>query len=212
MSIRDISISLSAFLMATGLFLTEARANSTPEKSEGSHEAAPAEKSEGESGKTEEKSSLSPWMPIENKIIELEGKIKSKRENITSLIQHKNSLPPNSPELKGLIKEIVKQHKEFREMTEELEKKLTILKYRYPERNSKRKQVYQRVEVKSVEDMEEVLGVDGKLNRNMKRMRSHFKPEEKQAAAPESAKQQEAVAPVNKEPSIEEAGSILIKK
>jgi hypothetical protein len=174
------------------------------EAKEGGHEGG---------GKEEGKSSQSPWLEIENKITELNSKIKSKEANILHLIEEKNHLPNNSPELKHVVKEIVTEHKEMRSLAEEYEKQVTLLKYRFPERNAKTNRSYDRIEIKSVEEMEHAMGIDGKLNRNLKRMRSQFKSEEKDGAvAAEPAPSKPASKKPKSEPSIEEADAIIIHK
>lgn len=174
------------------------------EGKEGGHEGG---------GKEEGKSSLSPWLEIENKITELNSKIKSKEANILLLIEEKNHLPNNSPELKHIVKEIVKEHKEMRGLAEEYEKQITLLKYRFPERNAKANRSYDRIEVRSVEEMEHAVGIDGKLNRNLKRMRSQFKSEDKSSpVAVEASPSKSASKKPKSEPNIEEAGAIVIHK
>ena len=116
----------------------------------------------------------------------------------------------NSPHLKQTVKDIVREHKELRKLVEDYDKNLRLLKYRFPERNAKHLRSYDRFEVKSIDDMEKALGIDGKLSRNMKKVRSLYNPEEKPAV-----REPASVAPVKapkKEPSIEEAHSIILQK
>jgi hypothetical protein len=172
---------------------------------------------EGHGGKEEPKSTLAPWVPIENKIQELHSKIKSKESNISKLIEEKNHMENNSPHLKSTVKEIVKEHKEMERLIDEYQKNVSLLKYRFPERNAKSGRTYERFEVQSIEEMEKAVGIDGKLNRNLKRMRSQYKSEEKSAdprkpasvVAEPTSHQPKAD---KKEKSIEDAGSIILQK
>lgn len=198
-------------LITTSTSVQAALANEHAEPEAKAEEHGNAE-GEGHGGGSKEESKA-PWVEIETKITELNAKIKSKQESILKLIEEKNHLPNNSPQLTATVKEIVKEHKELTGLVEEYEKKLTLLKYRFPERNAKARKPYERIEVKSIDEMEQSLGIDGKLNRNLRRMRSQFKSKEKIVVAPEEkTKEAPPSPPAKSAPSIEEADSIIIQK
>lgn len=115
-----------------------------------------------------------PWLAIEAKIQELAAKIESKKESINKMLEEKEKLKDNSPELKDKIKDIISEHKALEKMADDYSSQINLLKYRYPERHAKRDRKYDRIDIKSVEDMEQALGIDGKLNRNMVRMRTTY--------------------------------------
>ena len=178
---------------------------------EEAHEAAkPSETKEGE-GKGAIKSNLPGWVELENKIQETQSKMRSKQANINSLIVEKNRLADNTSELKNVVKDIVKEHAELRKLGEEYDKNVNLLKYRFPERNAKSNRTYDRIEVKSIDEMEQSLGVDGKLNRNLKQMRTHY-----HLRPPVEPKEQSKSKPSKKtpsaDPSIEDSGSVLLQK
>lgn len=212
---------VALFLISNSALSPRAFANEHGEEKKeehgGGHEEA---KGHGESAEHAEggehgeaKTTLAPWVEIENKITELDAKIKAKNSNIQHLIEEKNHIDNNSPALQSTVKEIVKEHREMRELVEEYDKNVAMLKYRFPERNAKAGRTYDRIEVKSVEDMEKAVGVDGKLNRNLRKMRSQFKSEEKSTVAHEEHKPAPASKKVEpKEPSIEEAHAIILQK
>jgi hypothetical protein len=154
-----------------------------------------------------------PWLDTELRVQDLYARIKSKKATIGKMLEEKNQLKNESTELKALISAIVKEHKDLRQMTEEYRKNLSILQYRFPERNAKVDRKYDRIEIKSIEEMELAVGIDGKLNRNLSRMRSQFKIESKAETTKENEKifEDKKPAPTNGE-SIEEAGSIIINK
>jgi hypothetical protein len=176
-------------------------------------ETAAETKEEKKVDKSENKASLAPWVEVENKVTELNSKIKSKQRNILQLIEDKNKMPGSSPELKKLVKELVKEHKELQGLVEEYHQKVGLLKYRFPERNARTERIYKRVEIKSLDEMEQTLGVDGKLNRNLKRMRSQFQ-EKGGAEMADLLPVSREPASVQKgtEPSIEEADPIIMQK
>jgi hypothetical protein len=168
------------------------------------------EKAEG-GGHAEPKTTMAPWLEVENKIQEYYSKIKSKESIVKELLEEKDHLPNNSPQLQHVVKQVVVEHKEMRRLIEEYQKQVSILKYRFPERNAKNARSYERFEVKSIDEMEAAIGIDGKLTRNMKKLRRQYKPEEVQVESRQPATATQVKAP-KKEPSIEEAGSIILQK
>ncbi|MEZ0392251.1 MAG: hypothetical protein ACAH59_08555 [Pseudobdellovibrionaceae bacterium] len=209
-------------ILSLSLFSATSWANAEAAPAEDSH-AAPAGEGEGEKkeaggGQAEAKAPALPgWLSIENKIQELYSKINSKKSNITKLLEDKNKLSNNTAELKNTVKEIVKEHKELRALAEDYQKNIAILRYRFPERNADKDRKYQRVEIKSIDEMEQAMSVDGKLNRNLKRMRSQYKMEEKEktaALATEKPAHDKSRTPSSepKGKSIEEAETIILQK
>lgn len=178
------------------------------------HEA-PAEEGHGEAkaeaAPAAHPVNLTPWVEVEAKIQELSAKVKTKQANLIKLFEEKNHLANNSPELKVKVQEIVKEHAEMRSLAAEYDKQLNLLKYRFPERNAKAARKYDRFEIKSVDDMEQAMGVDGKLTRNLRKVRSQYRTQKRDMAS-------EAVGEVTpttlkkQEGSIEDSGSIIMHK
>jgi hypothetical protein len=108
-------------------------------------------------------------------------------------------LSENSPRLKPLADELVQAHKELMKLNEQFEQQRNILKYRYPERAAQGRMT-DKVEVKSLREMETELTLDQRLERNVKKMRSQYgtksnRPKESQTEKP-----------------IEESGSVILSK
>lgn len=183
----------------------------------GGHEAPAKEEGGGGEGKAQgggekkEESTLAPWVEVENRIQTLQSKIQIKEENIKHLLEEKEHLAPNSPKLKGVLKELVSNHKELRQFAEEYDKQVTILKYRFPERNSNKERKYERIEVGPIEDLEKSLGIEGKMDKSLKKMRSQYPGKANETEAPVVAKpiQKKEKA---KDQSIEEAPSVILNK
>jgi chromosome segregation ATPase len=116
----------------------------------------------------------SAWVDIENRIAELSAKIKTKSGNLQGLIKQKQALDEDAPLVKELLKSIVKEHQELEATIEEYEKQKSVLKYRFPERGSQTDRRYKKVEATSLQELERVVGIDGKLNRNLGTMKSHY--------------------------------------
>lgn len=160
----------------------------------------------------EVKTSLPDWVPVETKIQELHSKIKSKEATVLKLIEDKNQLPNKSPKLKAIVDEIVKEHKELQNLIVDYKKNLNILKYRFPERNAKAERKYDRIEEKSLDEMELAIGIDGKLNRNLKKMRTQFQSETHKKATQQTATIEAPVKKNKKEKSIDEADAVILQK
>lgn len=167
-------------------------------------------KAEGKEGVSE--SDSMPWLAIEAKIQELAAKIESKKESINKMLEEKEKLKDNSPELKDKIKEIISEHKALEKMADDYSSQINLLKYRYPERHAKRDRKYDRVDVKSVEDMEQALGVDGRLNRNMSRMRTAYDIQPPTKEKIKSTPQEKASPKNKKGETIEEQLPIIMQK
>lgn len=154
---------------------------------------------------------LTPWVEVEAKIQELSAKVKTKQSNLSKLFEEKNKLANNSPELKAKVQEILKEHAEMRSLAADYDKQLNLLKYRFPERNAKAARKYDRFEIKSVDDMEQAMGVDGKLTRNLRKVRSQYRTQKRETAS----ETHEEVTPTTlkkQEQSIEDSGSIILNK
>jgi septal ring factor EnvC (AmiA/AmiB activator) len=117
---------------------------------------------------------LPAWVEIENKIAELSAKIKSKTGNLQGLIKQKQSLDNDAPQMKELLNSIVKEHNELEATILEYEKQKNVLRYRFPERGSQAERRYKKVESTSLQELERVVGIDGKLNRNLDTMKTHY--------------------------------------
>jgi len=196
-----LKVFLIIFAFSSSVFAND----SAPAKEETA--TAPEGQSSGEEkGK---KNDLPPWTEIQNKISQIEAKMQQKRENLDKLISEKQKVQPNSPRVKEIIDLMISEHKELQSLAKEHEKTITILKFRFPERGAKADRKYEPTEIKTLEEMEQELGVDGRLTRNMKKLRSQY--------GVKSDKKQKTVVPssdVEKktEKSIEESGTIIIRK
>lgn len=178
------------------------------------HEAPVAEEKEAPTAEasTEIVTPVSPWLVAENKVQELSARIKSKRGQIEDLLVAKQQAKDDSAEVKTIVDTLLKEHKELSQLVEEYEKNLNLLKYRFPERSAKNKREYKKIELQTLDDIENDMGVDGKLSRNLQRMRTHYgttNPAKKRVPASVNAKKGSQKIP---EGSIENPAPIVIKK
>ncbi len=161
-------------------------------------------KAEGKSG---DDKGLPEWVMIEAQIATLESKIGAKEESIKKIIEEKKKISDDSPKAKEMVDLLVSEHNEMKKYVSDYEKQRTLLKFRFPERGIKADRKYQRKEMKSLEAMEDEFSLEGKLNKNIRKMRKQF-PKANQVAQPEG---EEDVRKPSSE-SIDEAKSIILQK
>lgn len=170
----------------------------------GGHESGGGE--HGEKAETKKGSGLPEWVELESRISSIEARVKSKENNIVKLLQEKKATDVKSPRMKEIIKELASEHREMRQGAEELSKQRTILKYRYPERGADPNRKYKKVEVKSLQEMEEAIGVDGRLSKTLQRVRQQY---QHAPPAQKAAKPAPTVEPVE---NVEIEKSIILQK
>lgn len=181
-------------------------------KEEGGEKKEEGKEGEKKEGEKKEGEGRPAWMEIEAKIQELAAKVKSKNENIEKMIEEKNHFPEHSSELKSLIKEIVKEHADMEKLSQEYDKQVSVLKYRFPERNAKKDRKYEKLQIKSVEEIEKAVGVDAKLMKAMRRARSQYRKDKNESPEKASETPLSPALDGNKEKSIEEQGPVLLHK
>ena len=169
----------------------------------GGHEAPAEASGEGHEAGAKKVEEAPGWLEIEAQISSLEAKVQSKTRAIESLIEEKNHLKAGDSSLSEVVKQLGQEDRERRKLAEELEKQKTILAFRFPERGAAKNRKYQKVEIKSISEIEANMGVDGRLNRSVKRMRSQYGAEEPRQ---KSGKQTE------KPKSPEPEGTIILQK
>lgn len=133
------------------------------------HEAPPAGEhgggGEGEGGasKKEEKPE---WVTIQARVATLETKIRSAEEEIKKLVAEKahNKDPKRTQEIINQMKTL---HNEMKTNAVEYEQQRAVLKYRFPEKDLKGARVYERIEVKSIEDMEGQLSLGSSVKKTL---------------------------------------------
>ena len=142
------------------------------------HEAPPAEHGGGgEEAKKEEKSE---WQTIQARVATLETKIQSAEEEIKKLVGEKAHTkdPKKIQEIIGQMKTL---HNEMKVNAKEYEQQRALLKYRFPEKDQTGARVYERIEVRSIEDMETQMSLGTSVKRTLKKVRTQYVAPEKRA-------------------------------
>ena len=169
-------------------------------------------KKEGEKVETPE------WMELQTQIGTLEARRQQKQEAILKAIEEKQKLKANSPQIKIVLDQMLVDYNEMRRLNDEKEKKLTVLKFRYPEKGMAEELKYKHQKIEPLEQMEQELSIDGRLNRNKKRVRTQYQlkktgPGTKDSADKLGSNQEDPMAPEKpKEKSIDESETLILKK
>lgn len=145
-------------------------------------ESAPAKEAPKETGEASEKkdeavkepAKQSPeWLKMQNDLNSLQAKVKAKQESIRGLVTEKNRVQ-DPKQVKQILDTMTAEYKEMRKLTEEYEKQRTILLFRYPDKGKVGSRSYEKILLKSLEDMDTEFGVEGRLNKGLKKMRQQY--------------------------------------
>ncbi len=138
-------------------------------------EAKPAEKKEI-------KSAEDSYTVVAARVQALEAKVHSGQEEIEKLIVEKQHAS-NPQQVNEIIRQMMTLHKELEKNTKEYDQQRSLLKYRYPEKSAAEKREYERIEVKSIEDMESQMSIGSSVNRTLKKVRMQYGTPENETAA-----------------------------
>ncbi|MDG0817276.1 hypothetical protein [Bdellovibrio svalbardensis] len=169
------------FLM---MFLTALAVN-VASANEGGHGGGEAkEAKEGEAGKEEKKevkSAEDSFSVVQARVQALEAKVHSGQEELEKLIVEKQHTS-DSKQVAEIVKQMLGIHKELQKNLKEYDQQRALLKYRYPEKGLTEKREYERIDVKSIEDMETQMSLTTSVNHTLKKVRSQYETAEEAKA------------------------------
>lgn len=113
------------------------------------------------------------WMDLSTEIQTLRSKIKLKEDALRKLITEKQetSDPKRAQEI---IKEMVSEHRELQKTIDAYESKKSRLKYRYPEAGLLKEREYERIEQKTLEQMENQMGLEAHAQKSLIKIRKKY--------------------------------------
>lgn len=178
MSYLKLVLSLSLFIMLSGTVYASGHGEA-PAAAEGG-EGKEGEAAKGESKKDDYSESLA-------RVAALQAKIHASEEAIHKMIEEKQH--SKSPEEIGnIVREMVKEHRVLQKNSEEFDQARSYLQYRFPEKGLKEKRVYERPEVKSLEEMENAQSMESRIKKTLGKVRKQYEaPEASKKAAAEKA-------------------------
>jgi ribosomal protein S15P/S13E len=169
------------------LFVLLATASVSFANEGGGHGGGEAPKEgEGKAEKKEVKSAEDSYSVVQGRVQALEAKVHSSQEEIEKLITEKQHT--SDPEkVNEIIRQILTMHKELEKNLKEYDQQRSLLKYRYPEKANAEKREYERIELKSVEDMESQMSVTSSVNKTLKKVRQQYGTPENETAKKENS-------------------------
>ncbi|WP_374077019.1 hypothetical protein [Bdellovibrio bacteriovorus] len=146
------------------------------------HGAAPAATEPAKEIKTTEES----FAVVQARVQGLEAKVRAGETEIQKLILEKQHT--KDPEkVNEIIKQMITLHKELAGTLREYDQQRALLKYRYPEKGQVEKREYERIELKSIEDMETQMSLSSSVKRTLKKVRSQYGDGNKNADSEDGA-------------------------
>ncbi|AHI04702.1 hypothetical protein BDW_00960 [Bdellovibrio bacteriovorus W] len=141
---------------------------------------------------------------VQARVQGLEAKVRSTEAEIQKLIQDKHS-SKNAEHTNDVIRNMMSLHKQLDGQIKEYEQQRNLLRYRYPEKNKADVRQYERIELRSLEEMESRMTLGSAVDKTLKTVRKQYPAAdkdskesliEKKVPAKESQKGQELMEPV----------------
>lgn len=131
---------------------------------------------------------VAPWAETQSRMLNYKGQRQALMGDMRKLREEQMTLKMGSVGMKTKAAELSKKYKEYKEMTEEYNKLLMILRYRFPERLAKETlKTHTPEEVPTLEELEVQLDLDARLNNTLNRARQQYGgAEETKARKPSS--------------------------
>jgi hypothetical protein len=101
-------------------------------------------------------------MALEKQVAATAAKVAGKEASVMSLIKQKKA-ETDPAKVAETIKLLQQEHNDLKQLIKEHDQQLTVLKYRFPERGSTYDRKYKRFSSKSLEQMEQAVGVEKHL-------------------------------------------------
>lgn len=111
-------------------------------------------------------------MDLEKQAAGTQAKINGKEASIIALLKEKQKVS-DPTKVAEIIKLLQVEHNEMKQLIKDYDRQLNVLKYRFPERGSSFARKYKRFSSKSLDQMEQAVGVEKYLNdsrNNVKRV------------------------------------------
>lgn len=175
------SQALKALLICSFLAFSTHAWSAEEEKKEDKKEEKKAEG--GAEAKKESKPKGDDFNSVQAKVSALEAKVKAGNEDIDKLIEEKQATK-DPQKIQEIVKQMVTAHKELEKNAKEYDQQRSLLKYRYPEKDQKIEREYERIEVKSLDEMEGQKSVSASIKHTLQNVRNQYgEPEKKESSA-----------------------------
>ncbi len=128
-----------------------------------------------------------PWPEHLAKISKLKSEVDALEGEIKHMIHEKREMHVDS-EVRALTEEIATKYKSLKEASDKLEEETTHIRFKHPEQADQLDRKYTRHHLKSIDDLESEVGIDGRLDRIKRRVEATFPTPEQKRALTEAPK------------------------
>ncbi len=142
--------------------------------------AAPAEGAKTAEGgkpassvKNEKGSAQQEILDLQARLMGLKTKIKAKKDNLKKLVTEKQGLKDEKKSLE-IFNEMKSEYKEMQVSIKDYDEQIALLHYRYPEKGLSKERKYERIELKTLDEMEKEFSLQGKIKKTLARVRQQF--------------------------------------
>lgn len=113
------------------------------------------------------------WDQHEVNLAGFGAKLKAAQDEIKALIESKN-LVRDPKEREKLLQDIVKKHDAMLKIYRDIKQEEAHIRFQHPEKGDKEKRRYKRVKEKTLEELEDELGLDGQLSRIKRKVEDQY--------------------------------------
>jgi len=153
-----------------------------------------------------------PWVDLENKLGLLRRKREAQAAALKKLKDEKDLLKNGTDAFKEKHKEFQKTYADWMKTGDDYNKMMNLLKYRYPERVLRKNAgTEESMKAKSIEELELEMGIDGKLNKAIRKVKGQF-GDQTLAPVDNNASKSKAGSDPDQGDSIEAEPQIILKK
>lgn len=149
------------------------------------------------------------YVIVQARVQGLEAKVRATETEIQKLIQEKQAAK-NAEQANEAIRNMMSLHRELGSQIKEYEQQRNLLRYRYPEKNQADVRQYERIELRSLEEMESKLTVGTAVNKTLKTVRKQYPNKDKVSPNEVTEKGKVPAKESQKEPDLMEP--VILKK
>jgi hypothetical protein len=122
---------------------------------------------------TPEQKATKELADVEKQVATLAARIKAKRDSVETLLRQK-SVERDPEKLTEIVRLVQEDHRELEKLTREYNTQLGVLQYRFPERGVTLGRRYQRLDTKSLDEMEKTLGLEAHLKKSRNKVKTVY--------------------------------------
>lgn len=168
--IKILLISLVMILTTSVPSLAEEHGGGEAPKPEG---GGHGESAENKGGAAAGPSAQQQYMELIAKLSAGKSKIIAKQDSIKKLIEEKENTKSNS-KASEIVDNLVAEYKELTSLIKEYEENRNTLKFRFPEKGSNEIRKYERIESKSLEEIQNQFSLEGRVLKTLKKAKQQY--------------------------------------